>query len=229
MIVRPSGIGIGIVRRNRSKEFDMSFWLKGVLIGFAIAAPVGPIGLLCIQRTLAHGRWSGILSGLGAASADALYGCIAGFGLASLAGLLLAWQVELRLVGGLFLLYLGWRTWRTPPATEQAQARPGHIGLLGDYLSTLALTVTNPVTILAFLGIFAGLGLAAEGGDFAAAGWLVLGVFSGSLAWWLLLAGGVGLLRGRLTPPVLVWINRLSGLAIGGFGLWALAQNALAA
>lgn len=207
----------------------MSFWLKGVLIGFAIAAPVGPIGLLCIQRTLAHGRWSGILSGLGAASADALYGCIAGFGLASLAGLLLAWQVELRLVGGLFLLYLGWRTWRTPPATEQAQARPGHIGLLGDYLSTLALTVTNPVTILAFLGIFAGLGLATEGGDFAAAGWLVLGVFSGSLAWWLLLAGGVGLLRGRLTPPVLVWINRLSGLAIGGFGLWALAQNALAA
>ncbi|MCO5760953.1 MAG: LysE family transporter [Chromatiaceae bacterium] len=200
----------------------MLFWLKGMLIGFAIAAPVGPIGLLCIQRTLARGRWSGVLSGLGAASADAVYGCIAGFGLASLAGLLLAWQMELRLVGGLFLLYLGWRTWLTPPAAEQARVRPSRAGLLGDYLSTLALTLTNPVTILAFLGIFAGLGLAGGAGDFTAAGALVLGVFAGSLLWWLLLAGGVGLLRGRLSPMGLRWINLASGLLIAGFGIWAL-------
>ena len=200
----------------------MPFWLKGMLIGFAIAAPVGPIGLLCIQRTLARGRWSGVLSGLGAASADAVYGCIAGFGLASLAGLLLAWQMELRLVGGLFLLYLGWRTWLTPPAAEQARVRPSRAGLLGDYLSTLALTLTNPVTILAFLGIFAGLGLAGGAGDFTAAGALVLGVFAGSLLWWLLLAGGVGLLRGRLSPMGLRWINLASGLLIAGFGIWAL-------
>ena len=200
----------------------MLFWLKGMLIGFAIAAPVGPIGLLCIQRTLARGRWSGVLSGLGAASADAVYGCIAGFGLASLAGLLLAWQMELRLVGGLFLLYLGWRTWLTPPAAEQARVRPSRAGLLGDYLSTLALTLTNPVTILAFLGIFAGLGLAGGAGNFTAAGALVLGVFAGSLLWWLLLAGGVGLLRGRLSPMGLRWINLASGLLIAGFGIWAL-------
>lgn len=200
----------------------MLFWLKGMLIGFAIAAPVGPIGLLCIQRTLARGRWSGVLSGLGAASADAVYGCIAGFGLASLAGLLLAWQMELRLVGGLFLLYLGWRTWLTPPAAEQARVRPSRAGLLGDYLSTFALTLTNPVTILAFLGIFAGLGLAGGAGNFTAAGALVLGVFAGSLLWWLLLAGGVGLLRGRLSPTVLRWINLASGLMIAGFGIWAL-------
>lgn len=200
----------------------MLFWLKGMLIGFAIAAPVGPIGLLCIQRTLARGRWSGVLSGLGAASADAVYGCIAGFGLASLAGLLLAWQMELRLVGGLFLLYLGWRTWLTPPAAEQARVRPSRAGLLGDYLSTLALTLTNPVTILAFLGIFAGLGLAGRAGDFTAAGALVLGVFAGSLLWWVLLAGGVGLLRGRLSPMGLRWINLASGLLIAGFGIWAL-------
>jgi threonine/homoserine/homoserine lactone efflux protein len=200
----------------------MLFWLKGMLIGFAIAAPVGPIGLLCIQRTLARGRWSGVLSGLGAASADAVYGCIAGFGLASLAGLLLAWQMELRLVGGLFLLYLGWRTWLTPPAAEQARVRPSRAGLLGDYLSTFALTLTNPVTILAFLGIFAGLGLAGGAGNFTAAGALVLGVFAGSLLWWLLLVGGVGLLRGRLSPTVLRWINLASGLMIAGFGIWAL-------
>jgi len=200
----------------------MLLWFKGMLIGLAIAAPVGPIGLLCIQRTLARGRWSGILSGLGAASADALYGCIAGFGLASLSGLLLAWQIELQVAGGLFLLYLGWQTWQTPPAAGQALVRPAHSGLAGDYLSTLALTVTNPVTILAFLGIFTGLGLAAEGQDFLTAGTLVSGVFAGSLLWWLLLAGGVGLLRGRLNSKILRWINGVSGLLTGGFGVWAL-------
>ena len=201
----------------------MGLWFKGMLIGFAIAAPVGPIGLLCIQRTLARGRWAGVLSGLGAASADAVYGCVAGFGLASAADLLLAWQAPLQRLGGLFLLYLAWRTWRTPPAAEQAPVQPSRTGLLGDYLSTLALTLTNPVTILAFLGIFAGLGLVAEGRDGAAAGMLVLGVFAGSLLWWLLLTGGVGLLRGRLTPTALRGINRASGLLVAGFGIWALA------
>lgn len=204
----------------------MLFWLKGILIGFAIAAPVGPIGLLCVQRTLMRGRLSGVLSGLGAASADALYGCVAGFGLASLANKLLAWQMELRLFGGLFLLYLAWRTWRSQPAIEQAHVRPTRAGLLGDYLSTLALTLTNPITILAFLGIFAGLGLVAEGKDFTAAGLLVSGVFSGSLLWWLLLAGGVGLLRERLNPAALHGINRASGALIAGFGLWSLGAAA---
>ncbi len=203
----------------------MLFWFKGMLIGFAIAAPVGPIGLLCVQRTLARGRWSGLLSGLGAASADAVYGCIAGFGLASLANRLLAWQTELRLCGGLFLLYLAWHVWRTQPAAEQAPVRPTRAGLLGDYLSTLALTLANPITILAFLGIFTGLGLVAEGKDFIAASLLVLGVFAGSLLWWLLLASGVGLLRGRLTPAVLRGINRGSSVLIAGFGLWALGAT----
>lgn len=200
----------------------MLLWFKGLLIGLAIAAPVGPIGLLCIQRTLSRGRCSGVLSGLGAASADALYGGIAGFGLTALAGALLAWRTELQIGGGLFLLYLGWQTGRTPPAVEPASASPSRVGLVGDYLSTLALTATNPVTILAFLGIFAGLGLAAEGRDLWAAAQLVLGVFSGSLLWWLLLAGGVGALRGRLTPGVLRWMNRISGGLIAAFGGWAL-------
>jgi len=205
----------------------MALWFKGMLIGLAIAAPVGPMGLLCIQRTLARGRWAGVLSGLGAASADAVYGSIAGFGLAALANALLAWRLELQILGGLFLLYLGWRTWRTPPAAP-AHVQPARARQVGDYLSALALTLTNPVTILAFLGIFAGLGLVAEGRDFAAAGSLVLGVFTGSLLWWLLLAGGVGLLRGRLTPTALRAINRVSGILIAGFGLWALGAAAVA-
>ncbi|HRX71567.1 MAG: LysE family transporter [Candidatus Competibacteraceae bacterium] len=206
----------------------MLLWFKGMLIGLAIAAPMGPTGLLCIQRTLTRGRWSGILSGLGAASADALYGGIAGFGLASLSGLLLAWRVELQVFGGLFLLCLGWQTWQASPVAKQFRVRPTRAGLMGDYFSTLALTATNPVTILAFVGIFTGLGLAAVGQDFIAAGVLVFGVFAGSLLWWLLLAGGIGLMRGRLSPQVLRWINHVSGLLIGGCGVWALLAALLA-
>lgn len=203
----------------------MELLFKGLGMGFAIAAPVGPIGLLCIQRTLTRGRWSGVLSGMGAASADALYGCIAGFGLTALAGFLLTWQTELQIAGGVFLLYLGGQTWRSLPAIQQAPGQPIRTGLLGDYLSALLLTLTNPVTILAFLAIFAGLGLAAERSHFAA-GWLVVGVFLGSLLWWVLLAGTVGLLRGRLTPVRLRWINRASGILIAGFGIGALAAVA---
>lgn len=204
----------------------MLLWFKGLLIGLAIAAPVGPIGLLCMQRTLVRGRWSGVWSGLGAASADALYGCIAGFGLTALAEWLLAWQTGLRIIGGLFLLRLGWRTWYAP-AAERSAVLAGRASLVGDYLSTLALTIANPVTILAFLGIFAGLGLATEGSGFAAAGVLVSGVFTGSLLWWLLLAFSVGWVRGRLSLEALRWINRLSAILVGAFGGWALLTAAV--
>ncbi len=194
--------------------------LKGLLIGFAIAVPVGPIGLLCIQRTLQRGRTSGFVSGLGAASADAVYGGIAGFGLASLSGLSLGWRQELRWLGGLFLLYLGGRIFSAVP-TERNPA-PRSTDLLGDYASTFVLTLTNPVTILAFIGIFTGLGLAAGEPNFTAAGLLVLGVFLGSLLWWLLLALAVGALRQRLTPAARRWLNRAAGAVIALFGALAL-------
>ncbi|HYQ92948.1 MAG TPA: LysE family transporter [Candidatus Competibacteraceae bacterium] len=194
--------------------------LKGLLIGFTIAAPVGPIGLLCIQRTLQRGRIAGFISGLGAASADAVYGSIAGFGLASLSGLLLDWRQELRWLGGLFLLYLGWRLFSSLP-TEQSPS-PRSTDLLGDYASTFLLTLTNPVTILAFIGIFTGLGLAAEERNFSAAGLLVLGVFLGSLLWWLLLGLAVGALRRRLPPDIRRWLNRAAGTVIALFGALAL-------
>ena len=193
---------------------------KGLLIGFAIAAPVGPIGLLCIQRTLQQGRIAGFISRLGAASADAVYGSIAGFGLASLSGLLLDWHLELRWLGGLFLLYLGWSLFGSLPA-EQSPA-PRSTDLLGDYASTFLLTLTNPVTILAFIGIFTGLGLAVGERNFSAAGLLVLGVFLGSLLWWLLLALAVGTLRRRLPPTTRRWLNWAAGTVIALFGALAL-------
>jgi threonine/homoserine/homoserine lactone efflux protein len=202
---------------------EFNFFLRGLLIGFSIAAPVGPIGILCIRRTLTEGRLTGLVSGLGAATADAFYGSLAGFGLTLVASFLVSQQHLLRLGGGLFLLYLGVHTLLAKPASKTVQAVQVDIkGLWGAYLSTFFLTLTNPLTILSFAAIFAGLGLAETGGDPLSAGILVLGVFSGSAAWWLLLSGGVSLLRLRLTPLILLWVNRMSGLVIIGFGVAAL-------
>ena len=204
---------------------ELGLFIRGLIIGFSIAAPVGPIGVLCIRRTLADGRTSGFLSGLGAATADALYGCVAGFGLTVISGFLVDQRFWIQLIGGFFLLALGIKTLRTVPA-ERAAAASG-TGLAASYASTLLLTLTNPMTILSFAGIFAALGVADTGGDFSAAALLVLGVFVGSAAWWLLLSGGVGLLREKLSSGVLRWTNRLSGAILLAFGLIAVWQAAV--
>ena len=195
-------------------------FLKGVLIGFSIAAPVGPIGVLCIRRTLSDGRLSGLVAGLGAATADAVYGSVAGFGLTAISGLLIGHAGWLRVLGGTFLCYLGARTFLTQAVAQGAVARRG---LLGGYASTFVLTLTNPMTILSFGAIFAGLGLVAAAGTYAAAAALVAGVFAGSALWWLMLTLGVGTLRGRLNPGALRWVNRVAGIVITAFGLVVLA------
>ncbi len=202
-----------------------SLLLRGFLLGFSIAAPVGPIGVLCIRRTLAEGRLIGFLSGLGAATADMLYGAVAAFGLTAVMNLLIEQQTYLRTMGGLFLLYLGIRTFFTEPAKAPAiltnGSRPGV--RFAAYLSTFFLTVTNPMTILSFLGIFSAIlpadGKAGAGGSAS----LVLGVFLGSAAWWLALSGLVSLARGRFTSAWMRWVNRVSGAVITGFGIVVLA------
>jgi threonine/homoserine/homoserine lactone efflux protein len=199
---------------------DPLLLLKGVVLGFSIAAPLGPIGVLCIRRTLADGRATGFVSGLGAATADTFYGGVAAFGLTAISGLLTQQQGIIRLVGGVFLLYLGLRTLLAKPATQAASVRRG--GLLGAYGSTVILTLTNPTTILSFIAIFAGLGVASGAGGFGSAGLLVLGVFCGSALWWLILSSGVSLVRARITPRVLRWVNIVSGTLLIGFGLLAL-------
>ncbi len=196
---------------------ELSLLVKGLIIGFSIAAPVGPIGVLCIRRTLAEGRLVGLLTGLGAATADAVYGSIAGFGLTFVAGFLVSQQSWLSLVGGLFLLFLGLKTLRAAPADRAASA--SHDSLLSAYVSTFFLTLTNPATILSFTVIFAGLGLANTVGSYGSAVLMVAGVFAGSALWWLLLSGGVSLLRASFSPPWLRWVNRASGLILSGFGL----------
>lgn len=195
------------------------WFIKGMIIGFSIAAPVGPIGVLCIRRTLADGRLAGLAAGLGAATADACYGCLSGFGLTFVTGALTAHQGWLQPLGGAVLCWLGWRTVRAHPATQAAVSRGR--GLAGAYASTFLLTLTNPMTILAFTAIFAGLGLGGDGSRWAA-GWLIAGVFTGSSFWWLLLSGAVGLLRARVGEREMQWINRVSGAVIIVFGILAL-------
>lgn len=199
---------------------EITFLFKGLVIGFSIAAPVGPIGVLCIRRTLAQGRTYGLVSGLGAATADALYGCVAAFGLTFLSSMLISQQFWLRLVGGLFLCSLGIKIFLAKPAEESAVADEN--GLIAAYASTFFLTVTNPLTILAFSAMFAGLGIVSEYQDYVSSGILVLGVFSGSALWWLILSGGVNLFRGKLNPRGLQWVNRISGAVIAGFGFFAI-------
>ena len=198
---------------------DWAFLGRGLVIGFSIAAPVGPIGVLCIRRTLSDGRAAGFVSGLGAATADGLYGSIAGFGLTAISGVLVDQQAWLRLAGGLFLCYLGIRTLRARPA--EGSLMPPARGLAAAYATTFALTLTNPMTIISFAAIFAGLGIAAAQ-DSGSAALLVAGVFGGSALWWLILSGFASSVRGRMRPGSLRWVNFAAGVIITSFGVLAL-------
>jgi threonine/homoserine/homoserine lactone efflux protein len=204
---------------------SLDFLLKGIILGFSIAAPVGPIGVLCIRKTLQFGRFSGLCSGLGAAFADSFYAVIAAFGLTVVSNFLLTGQFWFRLIGGCFLLYLGWKTFISKPAPDSKNVP--HTTLLNDFISTFFLTITNPMTILSFVVVFAGLGLSSIHGDYLQAGGLVFGVFLGSAAWWLLLSEGITLFRKKVSPKVMTWINRIARLIILSFGIGALLSTIL--
>lgn len=200
---------------------DPELLARGIILGFTIAAAVGPISLLVIRRTIAEGRVVGLASGMGVATADATYGAIAAFGLGAITDLLIGGQRILGLVGGIFLLWLAWQTARAEP-TEPATTPERRSGLPGAYLSILGLTLTNPMTILSFAALFAGLGIAP--GNVAGAASLTLGVFLGSAAWWVLLTLLVGSLRSRVTRTWLGRINVASGVVIGVFALVAIGN-----
>jgi threonine/homoserine/homoserine lactone efflux protein len=200
---------------------DMSLLVRGTILGFSIAAPVGPIGVLVIRESMTAGRKAGLLTGLGAATADGLYGLVGGLGLTAVSALLVSHATALRVVGGLFMLWLGARTFLAPPASDAAAAPPRADGRI--YLTGLLLTVTNPMTILSFAAMFAGMGLA-SGMDGSGLGvvTLVAGVLAGSAAWWLILSGAASLAGRKLTPSLLRWVNRGSGVIIAVFGTVAL-------
>lgn len=202
----------------------MDMLLRGLVVGFSIAAPVGQIGVLCIRRTLSDGRVPGLVSGLGAATADACYGFVAAFGLTFVADMLThpTALTTIHLLGAAFLFYLGLKIMRAAPASIDTPRETSRRGLLGVYGSTFLLTLTNPTTILMYMGVFAGLRIGVSTGDYGSAALMVAGVFVGSAAWWLILSSGVSLLRSRFNTGMLRAVNVLSGLIIIGFGAFSL-------
>lgn len=199
----------------------MTIFIKGFIIGISIAAPVGPIGVLCIQRTIAYGKLNGLVTGLGAASADAVYGFVAAFGLTFISNFLVAQQTWFRLIGGAFLVYLGIRAYfSTIVNTAVNKNDPKHAGAYG---TTFLLTLSNPMTILSFAAIFSGFGLVDSSIHYGSATLMVVGVFLGSASWWFLLSVGTNFFRSRLNER-LSWINKLSGIVIAVFGVVALVS-----
>lgn len=194
--------------------------VKGLIIGLSIAAPVGPIGVLCIRRTLEYGKFIGFMSGLGAATADGLYGMIAGLGLTFITSFLVEQQEWIHLIGSVFLLYLGLKIFVSKPSKIAAKANGNNV--FGAYASTFLLTITNPVTILSFLAIFSGLGISNSNDDLIASLVVVLGVFLGSALWWLILSGVTGLLMNRMKSFPLNIVNRISGFILLMFGFWSM-------
>ena len=193
-------------------------WVKGFLLGVAIAAPVGPIGLLCIRKTLERGQVVGFATGLGAAVADGVFGFIAAFGVTAAVSFLTGHEFYFRMVGGVFMLIIAYRTFYAKPVVPDEPPDGGTC--VGGFITGLTLTLTNPITIIGSIGLFSSIGLGANLGNFDAAT-AVFGVFSGSAAWWLTLSSGVAMSRHRFSEERVIFINHGTAIALTLFGLWA--------
>ena len=194
---------------------DPFTFVRGAVIGLSVGAPLGPVGLVCLRRMLTQSAAAGLASGLGAATADAMFGAITGFGLTFITGPLEEHQEALAVIGGLVLCVLGVRFMLSHP--QLGVERVGRTGLLRAYTSTLLLTLTSPATVLSFVAMFAALGVVTRGR--LSVGLLCAGVFTGSAFWWIALASAAGALRHHITPTGLMWVNRVSGALIAAFGV----------
>jgi threonine/homoserine/homoserine lactone efflux protein len=195
----------------------LDFFIKGILIGLAIAAPVGPVAVLIIRRTIANGRLSGFISGLGVATVDGFYAAVAAFGLTFISNILTGQQTWFRLIGGAFLLYLGIKTFFTKPEDDLNSEKKR--SLFVEYISTFFLTITNPITILSFAAAFGGFVITDTHVDYASSSLIVLGVITGSLFWWVLLCTVVNLFRDKFNARALTILNWVSGVVISGFAV----------
>ena len=207
--------------------------IQGIVFGFFLALPVGPVGVLCVQRTLSQGRMHGLISGLGAAFGDALYGAVAAFGISAVEDWVTGHQGALRLVGGIVLLLLALRTVvsmaRHRPVSserdEKIRRRIETHSLVNDFISTFMLAITNPITFIAFAGLLATLGFTEAGRSIGNASILVLGVFAGSALWWIALSSTASLFRPFVDGSYQVWMDRIVALVLAGFGIYALLTS----
>jgi threonine/homoserine/homoserine lactone efflux protein len=204
--------------------------VSGVVMGLIAAVPIGPVNLICIRRSFAYGPVNGFMSGLGAALGDGVFAAVTGFGLTWVAQLIEGYAPVIELIGGAMLVYFGLRTFKAPPMARFMEERDndGATNLVRAMVSTFALTVTNPATLLAFTAMFASLGgLAGGAGSYVDAGFVVGGVVGGSAGWWLALTTVIGLFHARIDEKAMRRINRGSGLLVMAFGLVVLVHLAV--
>jgi threonine/homoserine/homoserine lactone efflux protein len=195
---------------------DISLFVQGIIIGLTLAVPVGPIALMCIQRTVIEGRLHGIFSGFGVATADSFYAAVSVFGLTFISGVIIAQQHLFRFLAGMVLIFIGIRVFMSEPACISTKAE--HETYLKDFLSMVAIAISNPLTLVFFLVVLPGIGIVVYETSFLLAIEFVTGVFFGSAVWWIILCGSVGSLRSRISVEKLGLINRISGLLISCFG-----------
>jgi threonine/homoserine/homoserine lactone efflux protein len=186
---------------------------KCMLSGFLLAAPIGPVNLICIRYTLSEGRIPGLIAGLGAALADVLYGSVAAAGLSVLTAFILHYGIAFRFGGGLFIIYLGFRTFHAAPRNKSSKKSSG-CSLYSLFTKVFLLTLTNPATVFTFIAIFSSFGIAVLVTDRFTTALAALGVFIGSALWWLTLTSIVCLFRNKVTPSVVVRINKIAGIII---------------
>lgn len=202
---------------------DVPLFLRSVAIGFAIAAPIGPVGLMCIRKALADGRPAAWMAGLGAALADTVFGAVVGLGLGAVSHVLSDYSAVLKLLGGLFMIGIGIHTWRQATGAMEVEESKGP-GALRDFVSTFAITITNPGTMMGVTGVFVAMGAAAQPVGLAQSWQLVLGVFVGSALWWAVLTELTILIRARFTPARMRLFNHISGAFLVVLGGGALAS-----
>ena len=195
---------------------ELSFFIQGIIIGLTLAVPIGPISLLCIQRTISDGKLHGIISGLGVSTADSFYAAITVLGLTAISGLIIDQQLLFRSIAGIILILIGIRVFMSVPAGVSEKRE--HETYLKDYLSMVAIAIANPMTLIFFLVILPGFGVIIQGSAFLPAAEFVAGVFFGSVAWWIILCGSIGSVRSRISVKHLGLINRISGVLISCFG-----------
>lgn len=198
----------------------LKLFLDGFTLGFAIAAPIGPVGVLCIKKTISSGLKMGLLGGLGASCAKMIFGIIVGFGLTSVSNFLINYNYYISLVGAIFLIYLGITIFMTKPIMNCPNVKKEN--KLSAFTTMFFLTLMNPMTILSFLAVFSSLGIANTTSSYSSGLVLVLGIFLGSMCWWMFLCNVVNLFRKKINAKVLSWINKISGIVIVSFSLMIL-------
>jgi threonine/homoserine/homoserine lactone efflux protein len=212
---------------------EIGVFYRGLVLGLMIAAPVGPIGILCMRRTIQKGMWIGFATGLGAACADGLFAAVAALGVAAILEFMRHYALSIRMLGGLFLIFVAWHTWHDKPKQPDSVHLPdgiappkpsdaGFLSAVNALLSGYIITMTNPLTLFGTLAVVATFGNLQTRLD---ASTLVAGIFSGSTLWWLLLSGGVALVRGRFTEKRVIIINRATAVVLAVIAVWAIGSG----